>query len=225
MLRASSRSGSPFECKAKTYLPIPRAVGVLRRAFHNFQPLTANQHLTRWFSPAGTIGGGHPAAVVEHVRAAIAEEAALRQAQQRGHDPRDGPQPPAALWRPRTGIDPSSPTVYGFLGSAKRVLASAYSIIRPAYMTATCWDISAITPRSWVMKRIAAPVSALSCVHEVQDLGLDGDVERGRGLVGDHQLAGCRRAPWRSSRAGACRRSSGGGSRRCASRPPGCRPA
>ncbi len=35
-------------------------------------------------------------------------------------------------------------------------------MIFPAYMTATFWAISAITPRSWVMKRIEAPVSALS---------------------------------------------------------------
>ncbi len=32
------------------------------------------------------------------------------------------------------------------------------------------------------------PQPCLEVAHQVQDLGLDGDVERGRGLVGDQQL-------------------------------------
>ena len=120
------------------------------------------RHLTRWFSPAGTIGGA-----TRRQSSNTSGQRSLKR-QPSGSRSSEGTTPgmvrsrPPALWRPRTGIDPSSPTVYGFLGLPKSVLASAYSIMRPAYMTATCWDISAITPRSWVMKRIAAPVSALS---------------------------------------------------------------
>ena len=39
---------------------------------------------------------------------------------------------------------------------------------------------------------------ALERGQEVEHLLLDGDVERGGGLVGDQELAGCRRSPWRS---------------------------
>ena len=40
--------------------------------------------------------------------------------------------------------------------------------------------------------------------HEVEDLGLDGDVEGGGRLVGDEQFRARRPAPWRSSPAGPC---------------------
>ena len=46
----------------------------------------------------------------------------------------------------------------------------------------------------------------LQAVDQVEDLRLDGHVERGRRLVGDQQVGVQRRAPSRSSRAGACRR-------------------
>ena len=55
-------------------------------------------------------------------------------------------------------------------------------------MTATRSHISATTPRSWVMRMIAVPVSSLEVAHQVEDLGLDRDVEGGRRLVGDEQL-------------------------------------
>ena len=41
---------------------------------------------------------------------------------------------------------------------------------------------------------------------QLQDLVLHGDVERGRRLVGDQELAAGRPARWRSARAAACRR-------------------
>ena len=59
-----------------------------------------------------------------------------------------------------------------------------------------------------------AEVRAAGCFISSQDLRLDRHVERGRRLVGDQQRPGCRRAPSRSSRAGACRRRTGAGSRR-----------
>ena len=48
--------------------------------------------------------------------------------------------------------------------------------------------ISATTPRSWVTKRMAIPSSDCRRRQQVEHLSLDGDVERGRGLVGDQQL-------------------------------------
>ena len=53
----------------------------------------------------------------------------------------------------------------------------------------------------------------LHLAEQVEDLRLDGDVERGRRLVGDQQLRVAGRAPSRSSRAGACRRRTGADSR------------
>ena len=63
----------------------------------------------------------------------------------------------------------------------------------------------------------------LEVEHQVEDLRLDGDVERRGRLVGDQHLRIAARAPWRSSPAGACRRRAGAdirragaGRRRCA---------
>ena len=50
-------------------------------------------------------------------------------------------------------------------------------------------------------------------LHQLEDLRLHGDVERGGRLVGDQELGVAARAPSRSSRAGACRPTAGAGSR------------
>ncbi len=78
---------------------------------------------------------------------------------------------------------------------------------------------------SWVISSMAVPARGCSSAHQLEDLRLDGDVERGGRLVGDQQLRARRRAPWRSSPAGACRRRADADSRRarCARRS-GCRP-
>ena len=60
----------------------------------------------------------------------------------------------------------------------------------------------------------AMPSSSLQVAQQIEDLRLDRDVERRGRLVGDQQLAARRRAPWRSSPAGACRRTAGADSRR-----------
>ena len=62
-----------------------------------------------------------------------------------------------------------------------------------------------------------APCRSRSCssLEQRQHLRLDGDVERRRRLVGQQHAAAGRRAPWRSSRAGACRRRTGADSRAC----------
>ena len=71
---------------------------------------------------------------------------------------------------------------------ANNVAVSVSSTIWPAYITATRSHISATTPRSWVISTIAMPSVGLQLAHQVEDLRLDGDVERRRRLVGDQQL-------------------------------------
>ena len=75
-------------------------------------------------------------------------------------------------------------------GAAARTARStgASSTLRPAYITTTRCAISATTPRSWVIRMTAVPVSRLSWRDQVEDLRLDRDVERGGRLVGDQQL-------------------------------------
>ena len=62
----------------------------------------------------------------------------------------------------------------------------------------------------------------LQFAHQIEDLRLQGDVERGGRLVGDQQPRDRRPAPSRSSRAGACRRKACADIRRCAFRARGC---
>ncbi len=64
----------------------------------------------------------------------------------------------------------------------------AFSAARPAYMTITSSAMSATTPRSWVIMISAVPRLLLQPQQQVEDLRLDGRVERGGGLVGDDQL-------------------------------------
>ena len=65
---------------------------------------------------------------------------------------------------------------------------SASSTIRPAYMTTTRSQTSAMTPRSCEISRIAVFSLLPHVEHQVQHLRLDGHVERRRRLVGDQQL-------------------------------------
>ena len=64
----------------------------------------------------------------------------------------------------------------------------ASSTLRPAYITTTRSAISATTPRSWVISMIAEPSRVLQVAHQVEDLRLDGHVQRRGRLVGDQQL-------------------------------------
>ena len=72
------------------------------------------------------------------------------------------------------------------LGEERRAPARARRPA-PAYITTTSSAISAITPRSCVMRMIAVPSLRAQRAHQLQDLRLDGDVERGGGLVGDQE--------------------------------------
>ncbi len=64
----------------------------------------------------------------------------------------------------------------------------ACSTTRPAYITTTSSQVSATTPRSCVISRTLMPSSRCSERQQLEDLGLDRDVERGRRLVGDQQI-------------------------------------
>ena len=65
----------------------------------------------------------------------------------------------AALEAPSFGMESSRPRVYGWRGRANRSATGASSTLRPAYITTTRCAISATTPRSCVIRMIAAPVS------------------------------------------------------------------
>ena len=89
-------------------------------------------------------------------------------------------------WPPR-GMQRSSPTVYGCRGCSKISRAGPCSTSSPAYITPTRSHIFAITARLWLMNRIAVWNSSRSADDELEDLGLDGGVERRGRLVQDQQ--------------------------------------
>ena len=76
----------------------------------------------------------------------------------------------------------------GMLRRGEERLAAATSTISPAYITPTRCAICATTPRSWVISSMPMPRSRCSCAQQVENLRLDGDVERRRRLVGDQQV-------------------------------------
>ena len=78
---------------------------------------------------------------------------------------------------------------------------------RPAYMTRIRSAISAATPRLWVMKITAMPISR--CRRAIRSR-IWAWMVTSRAVVGSSAMSSPvgRRAPWRSSPAGACRRTS-----------------
>ena len=105
-------------------------------------------------------------------------------------------------------------------GSSNSASTGASSTLRPAYMTTTrCGGLGDDAEIVGDQHDGGAGL-LLQLEHQVEDLRLDGDVERRGRLVGDQHLRIAATAPWRSSRAGACRRRAGAGyssSRRLAS--------
>jgi len=65
----------------------------------------------------------------------------------------------------------------------------ASSTMRPAYITRTRSAVSETTPMLWAMTMIAMPNSSRRSFIKVEDLRLDGDVERSGGLVFSPPLA------------------------------------
>jgi hypothetical protein len=70
--------------------------------------------------------------------------------------------------------------------------------LRPAYITTTRSAFSATTPMSWVIRNDGRAERLLQLAHQLEDLRLDGDVERRGRLVGDQHLGIAATAPWRS---------------------------
>ena len=108
----------------------------------------------------------------------------------------------------------AAPRVYGCCGRGEdRLRPAPRSTIRPAYITATSSTISATTPRSCVMSRIAMP-EPLAAAPAAARGSAPGSSRRARSSARRRSAAsGRRRAPSRSSRAAACRRTAGAGSR------------
>ena len=117
----------------------------------------------------------------------------------------------------RSGSTGAGPTCTGARARRGSPVSGPCSTTRPAYITATSSAVSAITPRSCVMSTTAVPSSCWSVADQLEDLRLDGDVERRRRLVGDQDAPGRGRAPSRSSRAAASRRRARAGSCRAGS--------
>ena len=106
----------------------------------------------------------------------------------------------------------AAPACRGGWGSRRGRRVDASSTIRPAYITSTRSHVPGDDAQ--VVRdeddRHAALVAQL--LQELEDLRLDRHVERRGRLVGDQERRGRRAAPWRSSRAGACRRRTRAGS-------------
>ncbi len=83
------------------------------------------------------------------------------------------------------GIDVISPRVYGWRGRANSAFADASSTLRPAYITTTRCAVSAIDAKVVRDQHDGRARAFLHFQHQVEDLRLDGHVERRRRLVGD----------------------------------------
>ena len=159
------------------------------------------------------------AAALDRVGAARRERAALDRLAQRRHDAGDlGEAALAVLRAAGAGSRPSGRACRDAPGGRTARRSAASSILRPAYITITRraglgHDAEIVRDQDH-----GGAGALLQLQHQVEDLRLDGDVERGGRLVGDQQASDCRRAPSRSSRAGACRRRTGADSRRAAAR-------
>ena len=92
--------------------------------------------------------------------------------------------PGGVVW----GIDASSPAEYGWRGRAKIGSSGASSTTWPAYITTTRSQMSATTPRSWVTKTIAIPVSRCSTRSRSRICAWIVTSSAVGGLVGDQEL-------------------------------------
>ena len=152
-------------------------------------------------------------------RAAIAERAAGRELAQAGHRAGDGLQLAARAGR-RPAAE-SRPSALGYMDGAASPNTSSTlpcSTMCPPYSTSTRWQTFATTGRSCVISSRLDPCFFDQLDQQLQDLGLHGDVERGRRLVGDQNSRARTPWPWRSSRAGAGRPKADA-DRRASSRP------
>ena len=110
-----------------------------------------------------------------------------RAAGRRGPAPRPGSRPAGRPARARAARS-AGPPCRDDAGRANRPATSCSSTCWPAYCTTTRSAVSATTPMSWVMSTSAMPRSRCRSTQQVEDLRLDGHVERRGRLVGDQQL-------------------------------------
>ena len=87
-----------------------------------------------------------------------------------------------------TGTADSSATVYGCLGAVYIWSTGASSTILPRYITPTRSLRYWTTDRLWATNRYVKPEVPPQVQQQVEDLGLDGHVERGHRLVADDEL-------------------------------------
>ena len=211
-----ARAAGPLRTGKCFFRPSTSSSGA--RASWRRQPRRLSKQAAKWRGRLLLERRRLAAAALGREGAARREGAADDRLAQRRHRARESRQaaarPRGRAWRRAAAPRRAGPACRDGAAGGRDRRTGASSTLRPAYMTTTRCAISATTPRSWVMRMMAAPIFALQLAHEIEDLRLDGDVERGRRLVGDEQLRDCRRAPWRSSRAGACRPRAGADIRR-----------
>ena len=145
----------------------------------------------------------HEAALLGE-RAAGVEATTCRHLVGRGQLPSQGGRSRARADR-ASDAPQRSAAVYGWRGRTKTSSVGPSSTIAPRYMIATRRVRWAMTASWWEMNRMAMPESTDEVLEEVEDLGLDGDVERADRLVGEDELGARRRGHERSRRAGAGR--------------------
>ena len=111
------------------------------------------------------------------------------------------------------GTDFINPSVYGCAGRVKTSSTVPRSTIRPAYMTATLSATSLTTPRSWVMSTRPIPVSRCRSLSSHEPCACTVTSRRWSARPAMRIFGSERGSPSRSSRAAACRRRTGAGSR------------
>jgi hypothetical protein len=118
--------------------------------------------------------------------AARRKTAAGEVSRQRRHGAGNGRQRlAAALTRPATR---AAARGHRDARAGEELAAGATSMIWPAYISATRWAMPATTARSWVISSSPVALLALQILEQVEDLLLDGDVQRGGGLVGNQEV-------------------------------------
>ena len=182
--RSARRRGAPAPPASPTSTPHRRRASRDRRdlATARHRPGTGG---TRRATPRTSRSGGTPRPSRRPSR--TAQRGANRQPG--GGSRRSGGEPGMTSSVRRSawmfGKAASSFCVYGWRGRVKTSATGPSSATRPAYMTITRSHVSAMTDRSWVMRISDRPELAPEVLEQLQDLGLDHDVERGRRLVAD----------------------------------------
>ena len=155
-------------------------------------PRRINDRMQATLWPASIVRSSGTALVqaADGERAARRKAAARRRVDQARHHAGDRLEPRAScpLSCRCAGSSGSGPACRDGSGLANSSSTGASSTTRPAYITTTRCAVSATTPIAWVISIIGHAEPRLHLPQQVEDLRLDGDVERGGRLVGDQQL-------------------------------------